>query len=184
MACSSVRSSKVATTLLSNGLTVRYPIVFRPFGLRRLRATVTADLAFKRLVEILPSRAGKSRYRVRLSSAGGRRRCRGKPPDQEVRTRGRVGLSSCTNRASRLHRRLTGTRTSRTWPQPANSSRWASVADDHALARLASTRGREMSRYGCSAAQLVQQGAGAGGGSDPGGRSAFSHWAKVVMTPS
>jgi hypothetical protein len=33
----------VATTLLSNGLTLWYPIVCRPFGLRRLRATVTAD---------------------------------------------------------------------------------------------------------------------------------------------
>ena len=44
---------------------------------------------------------------------------------------------------SRHARPLTGTRTSRMWAQPANSSRWASVAADRALARLVSTRGRE-----------------------------------------
>jgi hypothetical protein len=49
----------VATTLLSNGLTVWYPIVCRPFGLRRLRATVTADLAFKRLVGDAAQPSGK-----------------------------------------------------------------------------------------------------------------------------
>src|SRR6476661_4683344 len=85
---------------------------------------------------------------------------------------------------SRHARPLTGTRTRRMWPQPANSSRWASVAADRALARLVSTRGRERAEMGVQRRSWFNRVRVLGAGAIPAARSAFSHWAKVVMTPS
>jgi hypothetical protein len=54
------------------------------------------------------------------------------------------------------------------WPQRANSSRWASVARGPRAGAVGVTRGVNEPKW-VSAAQLVQQSAGAGSGSDPGG---------------
>src|ERR1700722_20720453 len=97
MACSAVRSSKAANTLLSNGLPVWYPIVCRPFGLRRLRATATADLGLQAACErCCPAERERADIASDLAPPASASVVAEDLLDQEVRTRGRVGLSSCT----------------------------------------------------------------------------------------
>src|SRR3984957_21137998 len=141
MACSSVRSSKAANTLLSNGLTVWYPMGFRLFGLRRLRATATADLGLQAACErCCPAERERADIASDLAPTAG---VSVVAEDLLTRKSGREAVLDKQRHQLSVafaFLRLTGTRTSRMWPQRANSSRRASVGDDHALARVASRR--------------------------------------------
>jgi hypothetical protein len=68
--------------------------------------------------------------------------------------------------------------------KPANSSRWASIAIERAVARFVSARGRECAEMGVQRRSWFNRVRVLAAGVIPAARSAFSHWAKVVMTPS